>query len=1503
MQEIFRYRASKEYIKDGMRYADEARANNLWLLAAQLGVIAWSLTGDHATALGYAQEALRRLDREPALKPQLEPTFTEFVGVLLVKVKRPQDALPYFTKLEAMYRSKNDRKGELGAWHQRAYALQAAGDYAGAITTCEAILREKDKLDKETVPQVMLSLAKFLQDVGDFPKSLAMLKDALAVAEQLLKETPEPPEPNLDTHFKTMDQDPEAGKRYTYRSYKANKAEILAALASYYDFAGDYETALKRYQDAVDIEAKLMISGTRKDELFEIARKLIIVHKKLGNMKKAFDIIGSVKNLAEKNDIPTTDIELTYGEFLLSYITHPQHGPESTRKAIDIFQRNNRPDLLGVVYLKQKNFAGAKEQFKLGVERALNSREADKLVGTHIGLGLACEGLNELDDADKALRKAVALMENQRDTLSPGDRAAFFSGEVVGLARTQAYESLVRVYVKQGRIDDAFKASENIKARRLAEAIAAGRSALSLSLPPDLRAREEKLNIDITRTVRELEDAFKRKATGEYALKERALEVLRADRERFAAELRGRFPDYASLRYPSPLTPPEVWLATTEALVAFEVTEAQLFVFVVHDGKSRVIVKDVTREDLRTQVDDIRAAFTAVSRADDLAKFNPNKALALYKALFDGVFDGIPETTRTMIVPDEFLAVLPFDALVVEQKTEQMGQNQFGPFPLGVTYLGEKRPLGYAQSATALSIARALDPPVSSKKLLALADPVFSAKDKRATGAVAAETALAANEWKKMGVAGSIARTEAQKQAQGAAAAEPDVFPRLDKTSLLADKLKSFFGADATLLVGKNAKEATVRQQDLSGYRFLTFATHGILDDTLPYVREPALVLSLVGNPAGDDGFLTASEVMALKLNADVVALTACQTGVGRNVSGEGVMGLGRAFEYAGAKRVLMSLWEVSEDSTTLLASQFFKYMKDGQDAQLALMNARKDVRAKGYENPFYWAAFTLMGAGAQPQQRMAVAVNAPASMETKPTLSITTVLSDLVKEAEANKPPPPVYVPPPYTPPPAYEPPAPYEPPPEPKPKIKWEPPVDYGGPVALRSETWDFGRMSAVGASFGYHGVAEGHYFTAAPFIAFGGGDEKGHLQLTLGAPINFTINDPQSGAPGGTIRRRDWDEWRDYLKIAHALELNYHADGGVLDARLGRIAAFDLASGGAMRAYSNGWFADIWRVGGNVTYGGRAGEMQAIITDFGFQSTLVGLYAGLRPFALARVGVPQLESMQLGVLWTGDFSAPTALKLNDDGFTVKTSLQFYPEADVRGIHILGGDFSITPVSYSFFRARTYLEFDQIVALGNGVSAGLDLSSVIPKTGGLELRARVEYRNLGSQYMPGYFDNFYEVQRLHFFSGDPTTSDITKATFLTQLTRSARAHNFWGDFSVGYASYAGVGVTFESGGYGVSSSMTLHAQSQVSKYMTLFFTYQKRNFTQGQNSELFRFIQNDLLSAYLRVTPVEWLSFYGRVARAFTWDLAEAGVGRLRGTWDATASIEIGYPLRFKK
>jgi CHAT domain-containing protein len=121
-------------------------------------------------------------------------------------------------------------------------------------------------------------------------------------------------------------------------------------------------------------------------------------------------------------------------------------------------------------------------------------------------------------------------------------------------------------------------------------------------------------------------------------------------------------------------------------------------------------------------------------------------------------------------------------------------------------------------------------------------------------------------------------------------------------------------------------------------------------------------MLTLVGQPKEQDGFLRMSEVIGLRLNAGIVALTACKTGIGKHISGEGTMFIGRAFQQAGAESVLISLWNVAPGPSIRLMQSFFQNLKSGHRRLEALRRARTEIRQAGYDHPFFWAAFILVG-------------------------------------------------------------------------------------------------------------------------------------------------------------------------------------------------------------------------------------------------------------------------------------------------------------------------------------------------------------------------------------------------------------------------------------------------------------------------------------------------------------------------------------------------------------
>jgi CHAT domain-containing protein len=164
--------------------------------------------------------------------------------------------------------------------------------------------------------------------------------------------------------------------------------------------------------------------------------------------------------------------------------------------------------------------------------------------------------------------------------------------------------------------------------------------------------------------------------------------------------------------------------------------------------------------------------------------------------------------------------------------------------------------------------------------------------------------------------------------------------------------------------LGRAADERDIKALDLGVYRYLHFATHGVLAGDVPYLNQPALVLSQTADLGGEDGFLTMSEVLKLPLRADMVVLSACQTALGREVTGEGVVGLTRAFLYAGSRAAVVSLWPVDDASTAVFMGKFYEHVKSGLPPARALARAKQELRASpAHAHPFYWAPFVFFGA------------------------------------------------------------------------------------------------------------------------------------------------------------------------------------------------------------------------------------------------------------------------------------------------------------------------------------------------------------------------------------------------------------------------------------------------------------------------------------------------------------------------------------------------------------
>jgi CHAT domain-containing protein len=250
--------------------------------------------------------------------------------------------------------------------------------------------------------------------------------------------------------------------------------------------------------------------------------------------------------------------------------------------------------------------------------------------------------------------------------------------------------------------------------------------------------------------------------------------------------------------------------------------------------------------------------------------------------------------------------------------------------------------------------------PKASKTVAVFADPVFDSKDKRVLASIKGmNTVAVARSWPR-----KLSRSLRDIGDIGAGDANFKL-ERLDYTAAEADAITSAAPPGSwTKAVDFKASRATVLSTDLGQFRIVHFATHGILNAKNPELS--GIVLSMVneqGEP--EDGFLDLRDIYNLNLPVDLVVLSACRTGIGKRVRGEGLIGLTRGFMYAGSPRVVASLWRVDDEATAELMKRFYRYMlKNRMTAAAALRQARVELMnaREQWRSPYYWAGFVLQG-------------------------------------------------------------------------------------------------------------------------------------------------------------------------------------------------------------------------------------------------------------------------------------------------------------------------------------------------------------------------------------------------------------------------------------------------------------------------------------------------------------------------------------------------------------
>jgi CHAT domain-containing protein/tetratricopeptide (TPR) repeat protein len=602
------------------------------------------------------------------------------------------------------------------------------------------------------------------------------------------------------------------------------------------------------------------------------------------------------------------------------------------RKAGDTFGEAVTLGRLGATYVE----TGDTDRAVAALNEALRISES---LGDGQSRALALFELARVDRAGhrltEALDKAERLVnwfESVR-SLVPGPdlRASYFA--TVRFSYELLIDTLLDLHRAQpaaGFDRRAFEASERARARSMLELLTESHVGLGAGGNAALLERERTVRALLAGAIeRRVRAAAASAGNSGLARQDAEIDKLAQDLDAIRTELRLRNPQVAALTQPQPLSLAEI---------RSEVLDDDTVLLEYSLGPARSVLWVATRSTFATVELPAREALETLARRayEELSSLGAPRrgaVAALGRALLP--VDLAPfANKRLLIVADGALQYIPFAALPTAAGR-----------PLALSHEIVSLP-----SASTLAVLRreAAARPRAAEQVAVVADPVFDATDER----VAAATH------------GAVTPTPADATKAASGDAHPAAFARLASSreeartiAALADRGHSVIALDF------DANRDLVLSGRLESYRIVHFATHGLLDSQHP--EQSGLVLSLV-DPHGRRvrGFLELTDIYNVKLRADLVVLSACQTALGKDIRGEGLIGMTRAFMYAGTPRVIASLWEVPNRATTELMKRFYRhFLEDHVSPAAALRAAQIEIRSiPRWSAPFFWAGFVLQG-------------------------------------------------------------------------------------------------------------------------------------------------------------------------------------------------------------------------------------------------------------------------------------------------------------------------------------------------------------------------------------------------------------------------------------------------------------------------------------------------------------------------------------------------------------
>jgi CHAT domain-containing protein/tetratricopeptide (TPR) repeat protein len=919
----------------------------------------YSDLGEQQKALEYYSQSLP-LYREAGDRGGEAVTLNNIGGVYS-QLGEKQKALEYYSQSLPLRRATGDRRGEavvlnnignvysqlgekqkaLEHYSQSLPLLRATGDRRGEALTLTNIglvysqLGEKQKALEYYSQSLPLSRA-----TGDRGGEALTLNNIGGVYSQLGEK-----QKALEYYSQSLPLTRAVGDRRV-------EAATLHNIGNVYSELGEQQKALEYYSQSLPLRRAVGDRGGEAVTLTNIG----LVYSELGEQQKALEYYSqSLPLFRATGDRGGEAVTLNNIGGVYSQLGEKQKALEYysqslplTRAVGDRGGEASTLNNIGLVYSELGEQQKALEYYSqsLPLFRATGDRGGEAL--TLHNMAYAKRDQNNLTEALNDIESSLKIIENLRTKIaSPELRSSYF-------ATVQDYYEfyidllmqLHKTNPKSGYDTKALEASERSRARSLLELLQESNANIREGISPELLQQEKSLQ-------QQLDAIEKQRIETISTPNPNATKVDEIDKQRLAlleqyqqlqAQIRTASPRYAALTQPQPLTLPEIQkqiLDENTILLQYSLGKDRSYLWVV-TSTGLTTYELPKRADIETAARDFLEIITSQIQRDipqQVAQASANLGQVILQPAATQLGN-----KRLLIVPDGVLHYTPFAALTIPQTVGQNTNN----------FLITQHEIITLPSASTLGILRQnyADRKPPNQTLAILADPVFSPDDDRLKGKLTPETTekLASN---NLGLNRSLRASNREWPPK-----------RLPFTRQEAQTISSLFPSASTRqILDFDASRTTATDRNLVNYQIVHFATHGLANSKNPELS--GIVMSMVDDKGNLlNGFLRLNDIFNLKLAANLVVLSACQSGMGQNIQGEGMVGLTRGFMYAGAQRVAVSLWNVDDEGTSVLMQKFYQKMLQEKLAPAAALRAAQIemMREEKWKSPYYWAAFTLQG-------------------------------------------------------------------------------------------------------------------------------------------------------------------------------------------------------------------------------------------------------------------------------------------------------------------------------------------------------------------------------------------------------------------------------------------------------------------------------------------------------------------------------------------------------------